>query len=96
MLQFLDHPESRSTVTAERSFLHRLEGGCQVPIGGFASLEADGRLTLQGFVADVEGREVIQDAEQGPPEEAAAVGRRLAERILERGGGRILAQVYAS
>lgn len=96
MLQFLDHPESRSTVTAERSFLQRLEGGCQVPIGGFASLEANGALKLQGLVADVEGREVVQDVEQGPPQDAAAVGRRLAERILERGGGRILAQVYAS
>jgi len=95
MLQFFDHSESRWTVTAERSFLHRLEGGCQVPIGGFASLQPNGDLKLQGFVADVEGREVVQDEEHGPPQDAAAVGRRLAERVLERGGGRILAQVYA-
>ena len=95
MLQFLDHPESSCTVTAERSYLHRLEGGCQVPIGGFASLQADGSLWLQGFVSDVEGREVVRDQEQGRPQEAAAVGRRLAKRILDRGGGRILARVYS-
>ncbi len=95
MLQFLDHPESSCTVTAERSYLHRLEGGCQVPIGGFASLQADGSLWLQGFVSDVEGREVVRDQEQGRPQEAAAVGRSLAKRILDRGGGRILARVYS-
>jgi hydroxymethylbilane synthase len=89
VLACLDHPPSRSAVTAERSFLQRLEGGCQVPIGGHADWR-DGELLLRGVVADLRGEEVLREERRLPAEEAGRLGRDVAEAILGRGGDRIL------
>src|SRR3990170_86685 len=74
-----------TTVTAERAFLHRLEGGCQVPIAAYATLSG-GQLCLEGLVASVDGKTVIRDRVQGKSREAHALGVQLAERLLARGG----------
>ncbi len=85
----LDHPPSRTALTAERSFLQRLEGGCQVPIGGHATLE-DEEILLQGVVADLRGEEIIREQRRAPVEEPERLGRDVADAILGRGGDRIL------
>lgn len=85
----LDHAPSRAAALAERSFLHRLEGGCQVPIAGHATV-TDDRLVLDGLVASIDGQVVVQDREAGQVSEAAQIGVALAERLLARGAKKIL------
>jgi hydroxymethylbilane synthase len=85
----LDDPASRAAAIAERSFLHRLEGGCQVPIAGHARLSED-RITLEGLVASLDGKEIVQDVHSGSAREPAKVGVELAERLLSQGAKKIL------
>ncbi len=80
-------------VSAERAFLKRLEGGCQVPIAGHAVVENQ-TVNLEGLVASLDGRCVIRDQIEGPVEESHALGTSLANRLLNAGGKRILDVVY--
>lgn len=80
-------------VSAERAFLKRLEGGCQVPIAGHAVVENQ-TVNLEGLVASLDGRCVIRDQIEGPVEEAHVLGISLANRILNAGGRQILDVVY--
>jgi hydroxymethylbilane synthase len=93
LLAPLDHYPSRVAVTAERSFLARLEGGCLVPVAALGRLE-EGRLVLTALISDLTGRVVIQDRLTGPPEAAESLGRQLAETLLDRGGRDILQEIY--
>ena len=95
LLAFLNHADTADQIAAERSFLLRLEGGCQVPIAAHSVLDADGGLTLTGFVADTDGSNPLRLTISGPREEAASLGLALADSILEAGGREILARVYA-
>jgi hydroxymethylbilane synthase len=94
LLAGLDHTQTRVTVTAERSFLHELEGGCQVPIGGMARVEDD-QVFLQGFVSDLRGERVIMEQGRAECREAEGLGRSLARRVLDRGGREILGEIYS-
>lgn len=87
------HEPTQVAVSAERAFLARLEGGCQVPIAGLAKLEG-GRVVMEGLVGSVDGKTIIRDRGEGPAAEAERVGRELAEKILDAGGRAILAEVY--
>ena len=93
LLAPLNHPESSWCVEAERAFLTRLEGGCQVPIAGHARMEGD-QLILEGLVASVWGERLIRDRTSGPREQAKTLGVALAERLLSRGADRILKEIY--
>jgi hydroxymethylbilane synthase len=92
-LMFLNHRDTAVAVTAERAFLLRLEGGCQVPIAGFCLVNGD-EITLTGLVASIDGKQVIKKASTGPADQAAAIGKALAEEILDLGGRAILEEVY--
>lgn len=89
----LHHPRTASEVTAERGFLQELEGGCQVPIGGYARV-SDGHVALTGLVAALNGRESVRLTRTAAAAEAARLGRDLAREILAAGGRRILDEVY--
>jgi hydroxymethylbilane synthase len=91
LLGRINDPATDAAVRAERSFLHRLNGGCQVPIGAHAKLSADGQtIRLTGMVGDPDGSVLIRDAvEERDPEQA---GIRLAESLLRQGAARILEQ----
>ena len=89
----LNHYPTEASLTAERAFLQRLEGGCQVPIAGFAKVES-GRLLLSGLVAGVEGHRVIRGRVEGPAARSEELGKRLAEELLAQGAGDILREVY--
>ncbi|MFP4639640.1 MAG: hydroxymethylbilane synthase [Guyparkeria sp.] len=80
-------------VTAERAFNTRLNGGCQVPIGGHALLVDDDRLWLRGLVGRPDGSETLRDEITGPRAQAEALGIELAERVLRAGADKILAEV---
>jgi hydroxymethylbilane synthase len=85
----LDHAETRVRVEAERGFLRRLEGGCQVPLAGHATV-AGGTVTLQGLVASLDGARVVRGERSGPAADAARIGEALAEELLGKGAAEIL------
>tara|TARA_A100001391_G_scaffold119086_2_gene80861 strand:+ start:2059 stop:2988 length:930 start_codon:yes stop_codon:yes gene_type:complete len=93
LLAPLNDPLTWDRVSAERAMNRRLEGGCQVPIAGFALLEGD-TLWLRGLVASENGDTVLRAEARAPREEAAALGVRVAESLLEQGAERILAELY--
>lgn len=84
--------ETDVCVRAERAFNHRLMGGCQVPIAGYAVLK-DSALWLRGRVGSVDGAELLKAELTGAAAQAEDLGRALAERLLEMGAGRLLAQL---
>jgi len=92
LLAGLDDPAARPAITAERAFLRKLEGGCQVPIGALGRVE-NGALQLEGIVLTLDGRRYVRESVSGPPEEAVALGEELAARMLAKGAGAILEQV---
>ena len=85
----MNHADTRWAIQAERSFLTRLEGGCQVPIAGHATLDGD-HLSMIGLVADLDGKTMVRESLAGPAENAEAIGLGLAERLLKQGAGAIL------
>lgn len=95
-IQQLIHPlkdsETTGNVEAERSLLMRLNGGCQVPLAGHAVTRGE-TVTLTAMLASPEGPDFIRLTDSGPVKEAAQIGVRLGEKLLERGGREILAQV---
>ncbi len=90
----LDHRETRTVVSAERAFLHKLEGGCQVPIAAHGVLDGD-RFTLTGLVAELDGSVMIRETLSGAASGAADMGLRLAGHLLDRGAGEILERLKA-
>ncbi len=93
MIDFFNHPPTSWAVRAERSFLRRLEGGCQVPIAAYGTVDGE-RLTLTGLVSDVEGRKLLKKSMESSVEEAEQTGTSLADDLLMRGADKILNEVY--
>lgn len=93
-LAFLHHEETAWAVTAERAFLNRLEGGCQVPIGVYGRME-ESKLLLDAVILSADGKRKIQDSIAGAPEAAAELGRMLAGSMYDAGGREILAELLA-
>ena len=93
LLAPINAPVSCSAVSAERAFLARLEGGCQVPIAGHAIVHGP-ELTLNGLVASIDGKQIIRDEIRGSVDQAESLGVALAERLLGAGGDKILQDIY--
>ena len=93
IVAFLNHADTAHCVCAERSFLKRLEGGCQVPIAAFGKI-ANGKLFLKGLISSLDGKKIIRDTIKGNPEEAEKIGLLLAEKLLNAGGTAILKELY--
>jgi hydroxymethylbilane synthase len=89
VLAKLNHAPTAAEITAERSFLRHLGGGCLLPIAAFGKLEGE-KLTLEGLVAAPNGSSVIRDKVRGAIAEAEELGKRLAEIIIEKGGKKLL------
>ena len=89
----LDHEETAIALEAERGFLKVLGGGCQVPIGGYATVEED-YLTLRGLVGSLDGKKIFRSEIKGHINQAAKLGVELAHEILAMGADRILREVY--
>ncbi len=103
----LNHPETSICIKAERSFLKKLEGGCQVPIAAYARLKngakSEGQraktyqskiLFIKGLVGSVSGDRIISGHIEGTPDDAEILGTKLAENLLSKGADKILAEVY--
>ena len=93
VVSVLKHKESELRAKAERAFLKTLEGGCQVPLAGYAEI-IDGVLKITGFVSDLEGKRVFKDTVEGKPEDAESLGETLANRLLEAGAKEVLEEIY--
>lgn len=93
-LMYLDHQETSLAVRAERGFLHRLEGGCQVPIAGFARIIDGNTIQMIGLVASVTGDKMIRLELRADTSDPEGLGVRLAEKLLAEGGKEILSEVY--
>lgn len=94
-MQFLHDQKTATAVAAERAFLLRLEGGCQVPIGGFATVDND-TVTLTGLIASLDGKTILREQLSGTVADAEKIGVTLAEILLDRGGKAILDEVYSN
>ncbi|MGH9777599.1 MAG: hydroxymethylbilane synthase [Candidatus Acidiferrales bacterium] len=88
----LGDPDTESCVEAERAFLARLGGGCQVPLAAHAQVKRE-RLQLAGVVVSLDAAHAVRGIEEGPQENAAALGAALAERLLSEGAREILASI---
>ncbi len=85
---------TQQCLLAERAFLRRLGGGCQVPVAGWARIAGD-KLILTGLVAAVDGQKMVRGEVNGSPADGQEIGKKLAEELLAQGGQEILSEVYA-
>ncbi len=96
----LNHRETSIPIRAERAFLKRLGGGCQVPIAAHARIEQEAKgkeqrlLIMDGLVGSVSGDKIVKGHIEGTSDEAESLGERLAEDLLSRGAKEILEEVY--
>ncbi len=84
------HPIDGRRVVAERAFLGRLGGGCQVPLAAYAT-STDGQILLDGLVASLDGKTILRATRQGAESDAEEIGRLLAEELIGQGADKILA-----
>ena len=92
LMEKINHTETWNTITAERAFLAHLQGGCQVPLGCFSKVE-NGILTMNGFVASVDGSQFIIETISGEISKGAELGVEMAEKMLGKGALEILRQI---
>jgi hydroxymethylbilane synthase len=95
LLSGLNHAPSKTAILAERALLHRLQGGCQVPIAAYATVAGIG-MRLEGLVSSVDGKELLRDTVEGTIEDPKSIGIQLADRLLARGGDKILQAIYGT
>jgi len=88
-LRFLNHLETERAVLGERSFLARLEGGCRVPIAGYAEVR-ERRLRLRGYVGSIDGSRHLRAEIEGELSGAEELGLELAESMLAQGAADII------
>jgi len=91
----LEHPETRIAVTAERALLASLGGGCQVPIGAYATVQA-GTVLIRAIVVSPDGSRIIRKQSSGSVDDAVSIGTSLGEELLAEGGQQILEAVYGA
>jgi len=85
----LNHEQTHYAVSAERSLVGRLDGGCQVPIGAYARVEK-GLITLKGLVASLDGEIIYKLENVGPVDDAINIGQELGAQLLKMGANEIL------
>ncbi|MCQ1856711.1 hydroxymethylbilane synthase [Haemophilus sputorum] len=90
----LNHNPTACCVMAERAMNTRLQGGCQVPIGGFATLNGE-ELELNALVGSLDGSTIIRASGKAHQRDAEQLGISIAEQLLAQGADKILAEVYA-
>ena len=95
LLQPLHDNQTYLRIMAERTLNERLQGGCQVPIGGYAEVD-HGMVVLSGLVGRPDGSQVVEGVISGRSEDWAELGQVLADDLLSRGAKQILADVYSA
>ncbi|PJF04439.1 hydroxymethylbilane synthase [Acinetobacter seifertii] len=93
LIQPLLHIETDVCVRAERAFNAYLEGGCQVPIAGYATLQ-DGKIHIEGRVGSPDGQTLLRAEMIDEAHNAQQLGENLARNLLEQGAGDLLKALY--
>ena len=89
MLSKIDDEPTRLAVEGERSFLNQLNGGCQVPMGVYGTVEK-GQLNLKALIASLDGKTVYEGELSGPAKKGVMLGKNLAKALYEEGGKHIV------
>lgn len=92
LLAFLNDADTHVAIDCERALLGSMGGGCQVPIGAYAEKRAD-RLFLRAMVGRPDGSEILREQAEGA--DGVKLGREAAQKLLKRGGDKILNDMYA-
>ena len=93
-LRALLHDDEVAVATrAERAFLRRVGGGCQVPLGAWARLNDEGQLVLDACIASLDGTEQYRDRRRCAPSSAEKTGTALADDLLDEGGAAVLDRI---
>lgn len=92
ILQKINHQPTWIAILAERAFLRKLEGGCQVPLGCYSKIEGD-NITINGFVASVDGKNFIKDVASGSIRNPEDCGIKLANQLINKGATPILEKI---
>ena len=95
LLAPLNHPDTALRLKAERAQNTRLNGGCQIPIGGYAELQGD-KIYLRGLIGFPDGSKIFRAEKQGDHKDAEAIGIAVAEDLLAQGGDKVLEQLGIS
>lgn len=95
MLQVLHHEATNICVGAERAMNARLNGGCQVPIGGFAQINGE-QLVMRGLVGHPDGSLIYRSERNGSIQQAQEIGVAIAEDLLAQGADKVLADLYSA
>ncbi len=93
-LAFFHDPKTALAVRTERSLLRTLEGGCQVPIAAYATVDENNKISLTGLVAALDGRKIIKETASGI--EPEKLGEGLARTLLQHGAGELLEECFAA
>lgn len=96
LLAPLDDADCADCVRAERAMNAALQGGCQVPIAGHATIDADDSLWLRGLVGSDDGRHIVRAEIRGARADAERLGSELAQRLLAAGADAILRELWTS
>jgi len=93
LISFLNDLETELAAKGERAFLRELEGGCQVPLAGYARVEKD-RIVLDGMVAELDGSIILRQQRSGGKDKPEELGVALAQQLKAAGADRILEKIY--
>jgi hydroxymethylbilane synthase len=93
LISFLNDLETELAARAERAFLKELEGGCQVPLAGYARVERD-LMVMDGMVAELDGSKILRQEIRGVKDRPEELGITLARRLIAAGADRILEKIY--
>jgi hydroxymethylbilane synthase len=95
LLADIDHEETHYALDAERALVSQLEGGCNVPIGSFATLDGD-KITLTGLVASLNGKTMYKKELTDLKTNAIALGRKLGDDLIELGADSIMQEIKSN
>ena len=88
----LNHIDTQLCVEAERGFSRALAGSCTVPLGAYAVRNGN-NINMTGFVASVDGKQILREKASGSINDAEAIGKTLAAKLVMRGADKILAEL---
>ncbi|MDH4091987.1 MAG: hydroxymethylbilane synthase [Cyclobacteriaceae bacterium] len=89
---WVNHPETEGCIRAERAFLRGMQGGCSIPVFGYAQF--DGALiTLKGGIISLDGQRIVKAKRTAPPEDVKELGESVAHEVLSSGGKEILKEI---
>ena len=95
LLADMDDENTHLALDAERAVVTQLEGGCNVPIGAFATIEGN-EMTLRGLVASLDGKTLYKKELKGDKVNAVALGNEMGNALLDMGGDKIMHEINST